>query len=96
MKEIRNTILLITLIALINMPLAYAVLAARTTYPIDGVKTIRLVGRCELDYFDDKAQPVQTLTFAFPGMDYIRLWPLPIQQPWFDDRWEPVEGDVTF
>jgi hypothetical protein len=67
----------------------------RTTYHIDGVKTIRLVGRCELDYFDNTVQPVHTLAFACPEMDYIRLWPLLIRQPWFEDRWEPVEGDVV-
>ena len=95
MKELRNTILTIFLVALITMPVAYALLTARTTYPIEGVKTIRLVGRCELDYIDYTVQPVRTLAFACPGMDYIRLWPLPIQQPWIEDRWEPVEGDVT-
>ena len=95
MKDLRNTILTIFLVALITMPVAYVMLAARTTYPIEGEKTIRLVGRCELDYIDNTVQPVHTLALACPGMDYISLWPLPIQQPWFEDWWEPVEGDVT-
>ena len=30
------------------------------------------------------------------GLRIIKLWPLPIQQPWDEDWWEPVEGDVTF
>ncbi len=94
-KELRKTIITIFLVALITMPLVYAALAARTTYTIDGVKSIRLVDRCELDYFDNTVQPVRTLALACPGMDYIRLWPLPIQQLWFEDWWELVEGDVT-
>jgi hypothetical protein len=23
----------------------------------------------------------------------IRLWPLPVQQPWFEDRWEKPPGN---
>ena len=96
MKELRDTILTIFLVALMTMPVSYVILAARTTYPVDGVTTIRLVGRCELDYFDNTAQPVHTLALACQGIDYIRLWPLPVQQPWDEDLWDPVEGDVTF
>ena len=33
-------------------------------------------------------QPVYTITLACPRMDMMRLWPLPIQQPWFEDWWE--------
>jgi len=37
-----------------------------------------------------------TLALACPGMDFIRPAPLPILQPWGEDCWERVEGDVTF
>ena len=54
MKDVGKIILTILLAVLIAMPVAYAIIDVRTTYPVDGVKSIRLVGRCELDYFDDK------------------------------------------
>ena len=54
-------------------------LNARTTYPVDGVKTLRLVAGCELDIYDTTAQPVRTVALVCPRMDYIRLWPLPVE-----------------
>ena len=42
-----------------------------------------------------EAQPAFTIAAGFPGRDLVRLWPLPVQNPWFEDWWEPVEGDVT-
>ena len=68
----------------------------RTPHYKGGVTTNQLASRCELDNFDNTVQPMHTLAFACPGMDYIRLWPLPMQKPLFEDWWEPVEGEVTF
>ena len=44
----------------------------------------------------DTIQPLRTLALACPGIDYIRLWPLPIQQPWDEDWWEIVDEAVRF
>ena len=41
---------------------------------------------CELIKFGRVLQPVVTIALACPGVDMIRLWPLPVQQPWFEDH----------
>ena len=65
-----------------TIPSAYNMLDARTTYYVDGVKTLRLIGGCELDIYDKIVQPVRTVALACPRMDYIRLWPLQVEQVW--------------
>lgn len=73
MNDLRDTILTVLLIALMTVPWAYSMLAARTTYYVDGVMTIRLVGHCELDYYNKPVQPVRAFVLAFPRMDIVRL-----------------------
>ena len=86
MNDLRDTVLTIFMAALLTMPWAYSMLAARTTYYVESVTTIRLVGLFELDYYDNIVQPVRTFVLACPRMDMIRLWPLPVEQPWFEDN----------
>jgi hypothetical protein len=61
------------------------------------VTTIKLVAGCQLDFFDRTIQPNNTLVLACPGKDYVRLWPLPVMQPWFEDWLEtptPMENSL--
>ena len=46
---------------------------------IEGVWTVRLRS-CYLDYHTN----IHAVALACPGVDYIRLWPLPVTQPWGD------------
>ena len=69
----------------ISLALGYAFLASRTSEGVPGATSLKLVARCELIYFDTRLQPVHTLVLACPRMDMIRLWPLPVQRPWFED-----------
>jgi hypothetical protein len=55
---------------------------------VEGVWTIKLTGGCHLDYHT----PIQSVALACPGVNYIRLWPLPVTRPWHEtpDRdWLP-------
>jgi hypothetical protein len=61
-----------------------ALVIARSLHPIPGVTEIKLLVGCQLEYFDTTAQPVSTLVLSCPRVDSIRLWPLPILQPWFE------------
>lgn len=85
LNEVRDTVVLIILVAMLTFSQAYAVLAPRTYQIIDGVRAIWLFGGCELEYFTEPAQPVNILVLACPRMDMIRLWPLPVEQPWCED-----------
>jgi hypothetical protein len=47
--------------------------------------------RCKLDVFDRTLQPEVSATeysraLACPGVDYVKVWPLPVVQPWWEDR----------
>jgi hypothetical protein len=65
-------------------------LASRTYELIPGVTAMRLIKGCELDFFHDtRLQPVFTVALACPRVDYIRLWPLPIKQPWSEETPTP-------
>jgi len=72
----------IFLVALLTMEPALSVLALRTYQLTEEVTAMRLVGGCELWYFALPAQEVATFALARPRVDLIRLWPLPMQQPW--------------
>ena len=56
---------------------------------VEGVYTIQ-AGKCFVDYHT----PIQAVALACPETDYIRLWPLPVVQPWPDptDRPGPAPG----
>ena len=41
----------------------------------------RPFGPCDVDYFRDR----QALVLACLGVDLIKLWPLPVAHPWFED-----------
>ena len=64
----------------------------RRTYSIvDGAKSLRLINNCEMVFIDKRLQPVYTVVLDCPGKDSIRLWPLPVVDPWFEDWWEKEE-----
>ena len=42
----------------------------------DDVWALRL-GDCDLDFHAN----IHALALAYPGVDYVRLWPLPVEQP---------------
>jgi hypothetical protein len=54
------------------------VFQARETVP--GI-TSRPLGPCYLDWFSERP----ALVLACPRTDIIRLWPLPVEYPWFED-----------
>ena len=60
----------------------------RTYSVVDGAKSLRLINNCEMVFIDKRLQPVYTVVLDCPGKDSIRLWPLPVVDPWFEDWWE--------
>jgi hypothetical protein len=56
-----------------------ALLAASTVHRLTGDGwSLELVYRCYLGYHAS----IQAVALACPGVDYTRLWPLPVTQPW--------------
>jgi len=77
---------------LITFLLAYGLLFIRIHKPIDGVTVITLNARCQIEYYDNTLQPINTLVLSCPRMDMIRLWPLPVVHPWFEDWYEEIQS----
>jgi len=65
--------------------MGYILLASRMSEIVPGATAYQLMSKCEFIYFNKSLQPVNTLALACSGIDLIRLWPLPVLQPWFED-----------
>lgn len=52
---------------------------------IPGVALIKIRGGCQVELYDKTTQPAFTMAYSCPGEDTIRLWPLPILQPFYED-----------
>jgi len=85
MNDLANILLTIFLIALLSLPWAYNTLDARTFSHIKGITAMSLVGGCQLQYYTPPAHPENTLVITCPGMEMMRLWPLPMDQPWVEE-----------
>jgi hypothetical protein len=84
----RRKVIVFILVFIISLAATYDLLASRTSSDIDGVTGFRLAGGCKVYYFTQPAQPMNVWVLACTRTDMIRLWPLPVQQPWFEDWWQ--------
>jgi hypothetical protein len=84
----RRQVLVFILVFTITFVAAYGLFSLRPYSVVEGVTGFRLVGECSLYNFTQTTQPMQIWVLACPRKDMIRLWPLPIQQPWYEDWWE--------
>jgi hypothetical protein len=78
----KRSILIFTTSFAISLVVSYLLLTLIASYPITSLEDIYLPFGCELWYMDTITQPINTLVLACPGVDLIRLWPLPIIRPW--------------
>ena len=92
MNDLRDTVVTILLVALLTLPWAYGVMSARTFHPIEGITAINLPAKCQLQYYYPPVETVNTLVLTCPGTEMMRLWPLPVQQPWFERGHERREN----
>jgi len=63
-------------------------LARRIERPIPGAIKIKLLAGCQIELLDTRLQPVFTVVLACPRVDGIRLFPLPVIQPFYEDWYE--------
>jgi len=40
------------------------------------------VGPCDVEWFERRGDAI---ILAYPRTDLIRIWPLPVEQPWWED-----------
>jgi len=80
---VRNkNLLLFVLSFLITVAVTTLLMSLRVD---SGMVKVLLPAGCQVEYYSRQLQPVETVVFGCPRMDGIRLWPWPIQQPWFED-----------
>jgi hypothetical protein len=75
--------------------LGYAIFGINIHKSIPGATDIEIGRGCELVYLDTRLQPFNTLVLMCPRVDAIRIWPLPIIQPWSEDWWEGKPGSLN-
>ena len=54
---------------------------------VPGVVTHQ-IGPCDVDWYGVRP----ALVVACPGRDMIRVWPLPMEQPWWEKSRDPAVG----
>ena len=82
-KHWRFVLLLLLLDLLLLASLA---LPGRVRKLMESTWTVRLVAGCEMDFVTS----VGAVALACPGVDYMRVWPLPVVQPW-QETLGPIE-----
>jgi hypothetical protein len=62
----------------------------RTGPVVEGVWAVKLVGGCQVEVYSPMQQGQWTAVWACPGQEMTRLWPWPVEFPWFErDRLPP-------
>jgi len=67
----------IIFLVILNVSIIAAFLVGNAERLTEDVSTARLRD-CYLDYHT----PIHAVALACLGVDYIKLWPLPVEQPW--------------
>jgi hypothetical protein len=81
MNDLRdNIIILLVLTAVMTIQLLN-VMHTRTYQLTENAMALELVANCKLWDIFPPSQPSRTLVLACPGVDAIKLWPLPVEQP---------------
>ena len=94
MSDLRDTFITLMLVGLLTTSWAYGMLAENTFYPAAGIMALDIPFNCQLQYYYPPEQHVNTLVLTCPGMEMMRLWPLSVEKPWYDDWRGPVNGVI--
>ncbi len=90
MNDLKDSLILILLVAVLTAYQALSILSSRTYQLTQNAQATRLVAGCELWDIVPPSQPARTLVLACPKKDAIQLWPLPVMQPWVEDWWQMI------
>lgn len=80
--EFKRTASIVIFLALFVLVVGYAVFSSGTRQVAEGVTTIDILGLCNFDVYDQRAQPRITITYRCPGIETIRVWPFPVIVSW--------------
>lgn len=80
--EVKRTASIIIFLALFILVAGYAVFSTGTQQVAEGVTTIDILGLCNFDVYDQRAQPQVTIAYRCSGIETIRVWPFPVIVSW--------------
>ena len=85
MNDLTEIMIVVLAVAVLIAFQTLSVLNDRTYQITENARALEFIASCELwDIYPPSAQP-RTLVLACPGVDAIRLWPLPVEKPWVED-----------
>jgi hypothetical protein len=84
-NDLRDGVIVMLLVAVLTTYQLVSLLASRTYQLTEDAWATQHVAGCELWDIVPPSQPARTLVLACPHVDGVRLWPLPVQQPWVED-----------
>lgn len=82
LDEVKRKASIIIFLALFILLVGYAAFSPGTQQVAEGVTTIDILGLCNFDVYDLRAQPQVTITYHCPGIQTIRVWPFPVIVSW--------------
>ena len=80
--EVKRTASIIIFLVLFTILVGYALFSPGTHQVAEGVTTIDILGLCNFDVYDIRAQPQVTIAYRCPGIETIRIWPFPVVLSW--------------
>ena len=84
-KRGREKISIIVGSILIASIILWALISPDSYQVTDGIYTIDLLGLCSFDVYDTTVLPEFTIAYRCPNVDYIKIWPFPVESPWEED-----------
>ena len=80
--------LVVFLLALVVMAALWCALGRQITQDVRALP----LGACDLALYQSR----HVVALACSGRDLIRVWPLPVISPWFEDPLDPTTGQSAF
>jgi hypothetical protein len=90
MDDLKDSLIVILLVAVLTTYQTVGIFKARTYQLSENTMVTRLIVGCELWDIFPPSQHTRTVVLACPGVDMVRMWPLPVQHPWFEDGGESM------
>ena len=80
--EVKRTASIIIFLLLFILVAGYAIFSPGTRQVAEGLTTIDILGLCNFDIYDRRAQSQVTIAYRCPGIETVRVWPFPVIVSW--------------
>ena len=81
-EDVKGFVYAFVVSSLITLIIAWAIVSPGTYKMMEGIYTVDFLGLCNFDFYDKSVLPEFTVGFRCTRLDYMKIWPFPIEQPW--------------